>query len=199
MRRIALSGDGNTLLRGCTYVQVLNGPGFSESARLHGGDMDGLAINHDGTQVIAQNGGNAIAWSLDSGGWAGGQDLGYFESPVGGHPHVAISRDGKIAAIGNLADFTIGRGPAFPPYSYGAENSGTGGVAVYERKTSGWRLRRVVKPDSTYPGWAGYAVALGDNGRLLVVGAPIDPGAATGIDGDRDDDSAPERGAVWIY
>jgi hypothetical protein len=42
-------------------------------------------------------------------------------------------------------------------------------------------------------------VALGDNGRVLAVGAPFDPSAATGIDGDRDDASAPERGAVWMY
>ena len=42
-------------------------------------------------------------------------------------------------------------------------------------------------------------VALGDNGKLLIVGAPFDPSNATGFDGDRDDDSALNRGAVWIY
>jgi hypothetical protein len=56
-----------------------------------------------------------------------------------------------------------------------------------------------VKPGSTHNAWAGHSVALGDNGRILFVGAPFDPSAATGIDGDRDDDSAPQRGAVWIY
>ena len=43
------------------------------------------------------------------------------------------------------------------------------------------------------------AVALGLNGKILAVGAPFDPSAATGIDGDRDDASMPERGAVWLY
>jgi hypothetical protein len=56
-----------------------------------------------------------------------------------------------------------------------------------------------VKPGSTNEAWAGHSVALGDNGRVLVVGAPYDASAATGIIGDRDDASAPERGAVWIY
>jgi hypothetical protein len=75
----------------------------------------------------------------------------------------------------------------------------SGGVTVFERKSSGWVLRRWIKPGSTHEQWFGFAVALGDNGRILAVGAPYDPSAATGIDGDREDDSMPERGAVWIY
>jgi len=39
----------------------------------------------------------------------------------------------------------------------------------------------------------------GDSGRVLAVGAPFDASAATGIDGDRDDASMPERVAVRIY
>jgi hypothetical protein len=70
---------------------------------------------------------------------------------------------------------------------------------VYERKANGWTLRRLVKPGSTNEQWAGHAVALGDNGKVLVVGAPFDASAATGINGDWNDASAPERGAVWIY
>ena len=46
---------------------------------------------------------------------------------------------------------------------------------------------------------AGHAVVLGANGTVLAVGAPYDSSAATGIDGERDDDSAPQRGAVWLY
>jgi len=70
---------------------------------------------------------------------------------------------------------------------------------VLERKSSGWVLRRWIKPGSTHDQWFGHSLALGNNGRILAVGAPLDPSAATGIDGDRDDASMPERGAVWLY
>ena len=71
---------------------------------------------------------------------------------------------------------------------------------MYERRSDGtWTLRRAIKPGSQNDGLFGHSIALADNGRLLVVGAPRDQSAATGIDGDRDDHSVDWRGAVWIY
>jgi hypothetical protein len=110
----------------------------------------------------------------------------------------AISRDGKFVAFGNPAEFTVGLGPQYPPYVAGEPSLPTGGVFIWERKATRWTLRRLVKPGSANPGQAGF-VALAANGHLLILGAPEDPSAATGIDGDRDDDSAPQRGAVWVY
>ncbi len=112
--------------------------------------------------------------------------------------HGAISRDGKLVAFANPAEFSVGLGPQYPPYTSGEVSTPSGGVFIWERRASGWVLRRLVKPGSANQGRAG-SVALGDNGRLLLLGAPDDPSAATGIDGDRDDDSAPLRGAVWVY
>jgi len=56
-----------------------------------------------------------------------------------------------------------------------------------------------VKPGAENPQRFGHSVALGDIGRILVVGAPMESSAATGINGDRTDTSEPERGAVWLY
>jgi hypothetical protein len=42
-------------------------------------------------------------------------------------------------------------------------------------------------------------VAFGDNGKLLAVGAPRNSSAASRVDGDREDTSYPDRGAVWLY
>ncbi|HEV7606353.1 MAG TPA: hypothetical protein VGO61_03410 [Steroidobacteraceae bacterium] len=206
---IALSGDGNTLLRGCSesgtansFVQVLNGPGFIESARLPGGTTDGVDVSYDGTLAVVQvDDGGAAAWKRAPSGWVrDGFLTGIDGAGPGGHRHIAISRDGKIAALGNSAEFTLGLGPVYPPYQAGDDEfGGTGGVIVHEHKSSGWVVRRLVKPGSGNAGWAGHSVALGDNGRLLVVGAPMDASAATGIDGYRQDASVPERGAVWVY
>jgi hypothetical protein len=70
---------------------------------------------------------------------------------------------------------------------------------IFERKSTGWSQRGQVTPDSRNAQQFGHAVALGDNGRTLAVGAPFDPSSARGIDGDRDDSSEPMRGAVWLY
>ena len=45
----------------------------------------------------------------------------------------------------------------------------------------------------------GYSLALDQYGRVLAVGSPYDASKATGIDGDREDASVPDRGAVWLY
>jgi hypothetical protein len=195
-----LSGDGQTLLRGCrapAYVQVLNGPGFSESARVPGAS-DAVGITHDGRVLLAAFGPLTAAYRLGAGGWVLDGDL----SALSGlneysFRKIAISRDGKIAAIGNGWDATAGLGPIYAPYQ--AAETRSGGVTVFERKNNGWVIRRWVKPGSTHDQMFGHSVALGDNGRILAVGAPFDPSAATGIDGDRDDASMPERGAVWLY
>ena len=197
---VALSGDGQTLLRGCrdpAYVQVFNGPDFSESARVPG-TADALDITYDGTVFLGAFGTLTYAYKLGPGGWVRDGDL----SALSGFNEysqrkVAISRDGKIAAIGDAVNSTAGLGPIFPPYQIAETRSGA--VTVFERKNSGWTLRRWVKPGSTNDQWFGHVLALGDNGRILAVGAPFDASAATGIDGDRDDASMPDRGAVWIY
>jgi hypothetical protein len=197
---VALSGDGQTLLRGCrapAYIQVLDGPSFTESARITGAP-DALDITYDGRLFIVSMGLQTFAYRLSPAGWVLDGDLTAASGIVNASQRdVAISRDGKIVALGNSWDFTAGLGPIFPPYQLAETQSGA--VTVFERKSSGWAFRRWVKPGSTHDQWFGSAVALGLNGKILAVGAPFDPSAATGIDGDRDDASMPERGAVWLY
>lgn len=60
-------------------------------------------------------------------------------------------------------------------------------------------MRSYLKPNNTAIQRFGQSVSLGDNGKILVVGAPFEPSASVGIDGDQTDTSAPERGAVWLY
>jgi len=197
---IALSGDGQTLLRGCRapgYMQVFKAPGFNESARVPG-VADGLDITYDGSVFLIATGLQTFAYRLGPSGWVLDADLTAASGIINvSERKLAISRDGKIAALANNRDFTAGLGPIFPPYL--TAETPSGGVTVFERKSSGWVLRRWIKPGSTHDQWFGHSVALGNNGRILAVGAPLDPSGASGIDGDRDDASMPERGAVWLY
>jgi hypothetical protein len=197
---VALSGDGQTLLRGCRYpsfVQVFNAPAFTESARIVT-QTDALDTTYDGKVFVASVGLQTFVYRLGATGWVVDGDLTEAsEIDNASMRDLAISRDGKLIALGHAWDQSAGLGPIYPPYQEAPSRSGA--VRIFERKNSGWQLRRTVKPGSTHDQWFGHAVALGNNGKILAVGAPMDPSAATGIDGDRDDDSMPERGAVWLY
>ena len=203
-RHIALSGDGQTLLRSCfadtgygvPFVQVLKAPGWSSS--LLDGGAAGLDISYDGRVFLAQQEQSARVWRLTSTGWVADGGLGTFGGRLpSGHRGVALSRDGRFAAIGSVTDVAAGLGPIFTPYSTG--DAETGAVIVHERRSTGWVIRRLVKPGSTQTQFAGHSVALGDNGRTMAVGAIYEDSGAMGINGDREDESAPDRGAVWLY
>jgi len=117
---------------------------------------------------------------------------------------IAISGDGKWIAVGDVGDTLIGAGPVFPPYQYvpNPDPAGldwTGTVAVYERHSSGWRLRRYVKGDNQTVNSFAMSVALDRAGKTLAVASPEDASKAVGIDGDRHNASSPKRGAVWLY
>lgn len=204
---LTFSGDGQTLFRGCydpanytdSWYSVLKAPDWTESARLPGWDVSGIDSTYDGTRVIIQFDNYGEVYALGAGGWVNEAHLtDFFGEPDGSlRRQVAISRDGKIAAIGHQWDAIAGLGPLFPPYQ-GSDRQ-VGSVVIHERRASGWVTRRVIKPGSTNQQDFGHVVALGDNGKILVVGAPTDMSNATGIDGNRDDSSVLFRGAVWVY
>lgn len=198
---VSLSGDGNTLFRTCDlaftrYVYVYNAPGWIQSAVVLAGNNSGIDTTYDGRRFLVDNGPQALVFDLTSSGWV--QANGFINTYDGySGPQRAISRDGKIVAGGSFRGSVAGVGPVYAPYT--TDSPPVGHVSIYELKAQGWSLRRVIKPGSLNVQEFGHAVALGDNGRILAVGAPQDPSAAAGIDGDRNDASTPERGAVWLY
>lgn len=211
---VALSGDGNTLVRTCrgasasggsvtTFVQVLKGPTFLESARFVAGDGWAARPDHDGTRILVQDFGGALVYRRDAAGWVLEANLAGFRPEYMYRRQIELSADGKLAAIGVPTNTIAGRGPVYPPYTYPEPFNFTdenGSVLVYERRSNGWRVRRLIKPDSTgVKEQFGTLMAFGDNGKLLAIGAPGNASAASGIDGDREDATYPNRGAVWIY
>jgi hypothetical protein len=85
----------------------------------------------------------------------------------------------------------------YPPAPTTAGHSDS--VLVFEHKSTGWSLRRILKPAVSIENSFGRSVALGDNGRILVVGSIFDASASTGIGGDPTNTSASGRGAAWLY
>ena len=210
-RAFAVS-EGGAIVRSCFsganlnfYTQVLEASAgtplqYTEIARLPGGSGVEVAIDFAGERLLIQGydediyHSNVRIFRRGASGWVKEATL----APLGqSGSRAALSGDGKIVAIGMPEDTLAGRGPLFPPYLLGDQ---TGTVAVYERRASGWALRRYVKAGANnYLRSFGTEVALDQYGHVLAVGSPYDPSKATGIDGDREDTSAPYRGAVWLY
>ncbi len=110
---------------------------------------------------------------------------------------VAFDRRGKLLAIADA----LARPNSGDPLPPGDESEG--GVFVYQLDTANanpWQLRSVVgAPNAGALDRFGVSVALSGSGRTLAVGADREDGNARGIDGNREDDSAPDAGAVYLY
>jgi hypothetical protein len=208
-----LSGDGKTLLRTCAIpghsfsqavVLVHNAPGWAQSALIDAGEYAEIDTNYDGT-VFATRRGYAFAdvyrlqqnvWSPDSGSPLDFSNDTNVVSPV--NTSIAMSRDGKFIAAGDGDDQDGLPGPNYPPIPQ--DDSGApGGVYVFERKSSGWTLRRLMKPSVAYRTGFGYSVAIGADGKNMILGATSDRSTATGINGDPTQLSEAVIGAAWLY
>jgi hypothetical protein len=111
---------------------------------------------------------------------------------------MAFSRDGNTMAIGS-------------PYESGGskgingdqnDNSiyGSGAVYVFTRRGDGWVQQAYVKASN--PGQSdhfGGNVALSADGNTMVVSAYFEASAATGVNGNQNDDSIPQAGAVYVF
>jgi hypothetical protein len=210
----ALSGDGKTLLRTCAIpdhspsqavVLVHNAPGWGQSALIDAGAYDEIDTNYDGTLFATRRGyGFADVYRLQQNVWSpdSGSPIDFNnDSTVSSHgsTSIAMSRDGKIIAAGNAEEDTRGTpGPNYPPIPN--DGNGTeGNVFVFERKPSGWKLRRLMKPSVDARTEFGACVALGADGKNMILGAFEDKSPATGIGGDPTQSLESSTGAAWLY
>lgn len=74
----------------------------------------------------------------------------------------------------------------------------SGAVYVYVREAGAWSLQAYLKASNPDAGdQFGTAVAI--HGDTLVVGAPNEDGASTGVDGDQQDNGAARSGAAYVF
>jgi hypothetical protein len=204
----ALSGDGRMLVRTCNVggtlaVLVHNAPNWAESARIIAGGNGDIGVNHDGTLFVVERD-LAMAdvyrlqdnvWSPDSG---SPLDFSFGSLSQPNYTSIAMSRDGRFIAAGEGQDAHGTIGPNYPPIPT-SETGSRGSVYVFERKPSGWKLRRLMKPSVVTNSNFGITVALGADGRNMIVGAVDDQSRATGINGDPADFTTGATGAAWLY
>jgi hypothetical protein len=177
-----LSDDGNTLI-----VAALNED--SASAGVGGNPADNSALQSGAVYVFARTG---SAWSeqayLKASNTVSGLRFG---------SAVALSGDGGTLAVAAPAEASNAAG--IDGDQSNGSIPGAGAVYVFARAGASWSQQAYVKASNTGLDSFGAALGLSSNGNTLVVGAPTESSLATGVDGNQNDDSGTQVGAVYVF
>jgi hypothetical protein len=110
---------------------------------------------------------------------------------------VALSADGNTLVVGASGEDSAAKGVNGTSKDHA---SNTGAVYVFTRDGKGWKQQAYLKASNAAGGAQfGSSLSLSANGNLLAVGAPGEASAATGINGNQNDDSMPSSGAAYVF
>ena len=218
-----MSANGQTLVQ---YGQSFSGASprmvtlkRSGAAWVHASDLamtgftlpQPLAVNDDATQMAVRRTSfgapevQIYRW-FEGIGWR--REINFIppqNSPVPGSygASLAFSGDGTVLAMGEPRAPYSGAGGLFPPFldETGVQQNGVVHLLLREEDNPElWgEIAMVMAPNPGIGDAFGNSVALCGTGRTLAVGAPEEDGGARGVDGDRQNDSATDAGAVYLY
>lgn len=115
---------------------------------------------------------------------------------------VALSAAGSTLAVGAYMEASAATGINGDETD---DSAGAGGaVYVFTRSGSSWNQQAYIKAsnagaDDMLGDWFGRSIALSADGNTLVVTAPFESSNALGINGEEDDNSAPQSGAAYVF
>ncbi len=156
--------------------------------------------------AYADEGGTEAGTSLAQTSAPAWTEVGYIKasSPGAGDEFgyaIALSDDGTTLAVGAPMDpsSAIGVHEDDPdPTDDSAYSSGA--VYVYGRSGDGWSAQAFIKASNAGSNdQFGSALALSADGNTLAVSAVFEDSSATGINGDQDDNSLNQSGAVYVF
>lgn len=111
---------------------------------------------------------------------------------------LAISGDGNTIAVGAPHESSAARGINGNQSDNSLYNAGA--VYVFVRRGDAWSQQAYLKASN--PGRSdlfGLSLSLSRDGNTLAVSAPWEASASTGVNGNQDDDSIPQAGAVYVF
>jgi hypothetical protein len=181
---VALSGSGNILAVGA-----------------HLEDSAATGINGNQNDNRAQDAGAVYVFSRENDGiWHQEAYLKASNTDPGDEfgARIAMSADGSTLAVRSY-DASAATGINGNQNDNSAEDAGA--VYVFNRSASGeWNQQAYIKASNTDAGDRfGHSIALSFHGNSLAVGARHEDGSAIGINGDQDDNSAIDAGAVYLF
>lgn len=111
---------------------------------------------------------------------------------------VSLSGNGNVLAVGTWLESSQATGINGDAQDAAATNAGA--TYVFTRTGTTWVQKSYVKaPNTNAQDRFGHALKLDDTGESLIVGAHREASKATGINGDKADNSATAAGAAYIF
>jgi len=115
---------------------------------------------------------------------------------------LAISDDGNTIVVGAFDEDAIL--PGIQPPAAGAhdeaDDTSSGAAYVWSRKDGKWSQQAYVKAFNTrINDQFGWALAISRDGNTVAIGAHLEDSGAKGINGDMNDITAEDSGAVYVY
>ncbi len=111
---------------------------------------------------------------------------------------LAISGDGNTMAVGAPHESSATRGINGNQDDNSLYNSGA--VYVYVRSGDDWTQQAYIKASNAgQSDMFGLSLSLSGDGNTLAVAAPWEASGATGVNGDQNDNSIPQAGAVYVF
>lgn len=117
---------------------------------------------------------------------------------------ISLSEDGNTLALGSIDEDCLCTGVVHAPSDAGATDQksdmSVGAAAIFVRGGAGWTQQAYIKPSNPSEGdWFGVRLALSGDGTTLLVSAQNEDSAARGLNGNQQDESALESGAVYVF
>ncbi len=177
---LSISDDGNTLA-----VTALDEDGSSSG-------VNGLDDNE------SRGSGAAYVFTRNGTQWA---QHAYLKASNSGQNDafsmVALSGDGNTLGVSAFDEDSVDTGVGADQADNSAEDSGA--VYIFSREGADWVQTAYIKASNTSPyDQFGTRLFLNRDGNVLAVGAPLEDGNASGVNGDRND-LADESGAVYLF
>lgn len=188
---------------GAAYIYVRNGTNWTKQAYLKASDSQnyfyfGSAVAIDGDTVVvgapsANPGGSAYVFVRNGTNWTEQRLL--KASNAGGDFGGAVSLSGDTVVIGAKSESSAATGVNGVETTYGSTLSGA--AYVFVRSGTNWAKQAYLKASNANPqDQFGGAVALA--GDTMVIGASQERSAASGVNGDQNDNST-VAGAAYVF
>ncbi len=215
--------DNSAYGAGAAYVFVRNGTNWSQQAYLkasntEAGDNFGISVSVAGDTVVVG------AWAEDSNATGVNGDQGDNSAQNSGAAYVFVRigtnwseqaylkasntdpTDGFGRSVAVSGDTVVVGAPYEDSNSIGVNGSGSdpstfydsGAAYVFVRNGTNWSQQAYLKASNTGAGdyFGGSVAASGDT---VAVGATFEASNGTGVNGDQNNDNAPESGAVYVF
>ena len=181
---VSLSGDGNSLAVGAVRED-------SDSTGVGGGQGNVKNIFDAGAVYVFTR--NGSTWSQQA--YIKASNTG--EGDLFGQS-VSLSDDGNSLAVGTPEENSSSTGVDSVENN---NSTDTGAVYVFVRDSgSQWTQQAYIKASNTgKDDEFGYAVSISGDGNSLAVGAIKEDSDATGVDGEQNNSSATDSGAVYVF